>query len=88
MEPTGPAFSLLVSHPLTIGTIPLQNHFNQFAPGQAGLSFPAPPENDLPPPYTTHSGEIPSAPHAGFPGLSSYPNLRKFCLIITIICTK
>ena len=63
MEPSGPAFSLKLSHPITIGTIPFQNQFNQFIPATQQQTMVAPaPQAQMPSPMVHYN-----------PGVSPYP---------------
>ena len=58
VEPSGPAFDLLVSVPIIIGTIPLQEYITTFVPPPL-----VPEATDVPPPYDDPM-QSPSSPIA------------------------
>ena len=68
MEPSGPAFDLVVSVPIIIGTIPLQQYIPTFVapPPPVGVEVPpfVAPAADVPPSYhdAVQSPYSPSAP--------------------------
>ncbi|TRY73991.1 hypothetical protein TCAL_05534 [Tigriopus californicus] len=55
VEPSSVGMSLILSTPITIGSIPTQNSFNQFQGNSQGYPSPSPfvfPINEMPPPYS------------------------------------